>query len=265
MKSFSQAVTFLVAGILAITISITLLAPQVVAQVVDVSYGVANYISIPEDDIRDGQIVSSNEEGYYIANTAYDDGIVGVVTSNPAITFVAADDNSQTPVVSSGTALVLVTASNGEIRKGDPITTSEIRGIGMKLNKSGMIIGTALEDFNPEDPEEIKPINAKIEIKFHAKGKKPTESIFDIIRLALISSSDQPPVFFKYVTAGFVVLASILLGFYFFGRVAAKGIEAIGRNPLAGKMIEFSIVVNVIITIATIASGLIVAIIILRL
>jgi hypothetical protein len=63
-------------------------------------------------------------------------------------------------------------------------------------------------------------------------------SIFDLFQLSLMTvANEQPPVFFKYIIAGFVVIGSVMLGFYFFGQVASRGIDALGRNPLAGKMV----------------------------
>jgi F0F1-type ATP synthase membrane subunit c/vacuolar-type H+-ATPase subunit K len=70
---------------------------------------------------------------------------------------------------------------------------------------------------------------------------------------------------FKYFIAALIVFASFFFGFYIFGRVAGKGVEALGRNPLASKMIEMGIVMNVVITVVIILSGLGLALVILRL
>lgn len=50
------------------------------------------------------------------------------------------------PISTGGTVRVICNNSNGDIKKGDPITTSTIPGEGMKATQSGMIIGVALED-----------------------------------------------------------------------------------------------------------------------
>ncbi|MGI5826506.1 MAG: hypothetical protein ACOX50_03780 [Patescibacteria group bacterium] len=86
----------------------------------------------------------------------------------------------------------------------------------------------------------------------------------DILKLSSLATYEEPRTVFKYVMAALVVVLSFVLGFLSFGRVASRGIEALGRNLLAGKMIQFGIIVNVAITIAIVASGLGVALFILR-
>lgn len=231
----------------------------------EVSYSVANYVDISGRNIVDGYIISSIDSGFFVSNKPYDENVVGIVTTRPAISFVDSDTKDKYPLVTSGKAYVLVSAKNGPIKAGDPIATSDVPGVGMKATKPGIIIGTALQEYKPTNPQTIQKIELAISIRYYGQNAGET-SIFDLFKLSLVSAAnEQPPVFFKYITAGFVVIGSVMLGFYFFGQVASRGIDALGRNPLAGRMIQFGIVLNVVITVVTIASGLIIAIIILRL
>jgi hypothetical protein len=50
------------------------------------------------------------------------------------------------PFIRNGEVLVKFTSSNGHVKKGDYLTSSEIPGTAMKATKSGKIIGVALED-----------------------------------------------------------------------------------------------------------------------
>lgn len=50
------------------------------------------------------------------------------------------------PIKRSGITQVKINNSNGDIHKGDPITSSDIPGEAMKATESGMILGIALED-----------------------------------------------------------------------------------------------------------------------
>lgn len=232
----------------------------------EISYGVAQYVAIDDTDVKDGQIVTSSKQGFHISAKEYDDSIYGVVAKKPAITFIESGNNdNKQQVVTSGTAQLLVNGENGPIYKGDPITSSKVKGVGMKAKRPGVIIGTALENYNPSNPTSVDRVNIRIDVRFYSMDVA-TSSLIDVFKLSMFSAAnEQPPVFFKYFTAGFTIMGSILLGFYFFGRVAAKGIEALGRNPLASRMIQIGIIINVIITIATIVCGLIIAIVILRL
>lgn len=232
----------------------------------EISYGVAQYLTIDDTDVKNGQIVTSSKQGFHISAKEYEDRIYGVVAQKPAITFIeSANNDNKQQVVTSGNAYVLVNGQNGPIFKGDPITSSKVKGVGMKAKRPGVIIGTSLDNYSPKDAGTTQKINVQIDIRYYSMDVA-TSSIIDVFKLSMFSAAnEQPPVFFKYFTAGFTIMGSILLGFYFFGRVAAKGIEALGRNPLASRMIQIGIIINVVITIATIVCGLIIAIVILRL
>ena len=60
-----------------------------------------------------------------------------------------------------------------------------------------------------------------------------------------------------------MILISFSLGFIYFGRVAKTGIEAMGRNPMAGKMIQLSVLFNIIVTVIIVLIGLAIAYLIL--
>lgn len=230
-----------------------------------ISYSVANYVTLAEGKVDDGSIVSANKEQFSLSSKPFDENMVGVVSQRPAISFIDSDIQNKTAVVSSGNAYLLVSAKNGDIKKGDALTSSDTKGVAMKADRPGNIIGKALEDFAPSNKEQVQKIYANIDIRFWSE-EVGDRSVFDLFKLSLVTAaSEQPPIFFKYTTAAFSVLGSILLGFYFFGKVAAKGVEAIGRNPLAGKMIQLGIMFNVFLTVVTISAGLIIAIVILRL
>jgi len=53
----------------------------------------------------------------------------------------------------SGRVPVTVTLENGAITPGDPITSSDISGVGMKAKKRGPIVGKALTSLNNQSPE----------------------------------------------------------------------------------------------------------------
>lgn len=226
------------------------------------SLGIANYYQIAVGEAKDGDIISSSDKGYHKANTPYDPGVVGVVTESPAVSFNLEDLENSVPVVSNGTVVVNISTENGPIKKGDLVTTSTKDGIGMKALKSGFVIGTALEDYSDSQPGTIA---VSLNIRFNSSSKTQVgQSLSDVFNLSALAATEQPSTVFKYFLAGVVAVLSFLLGFLSFGRVAAKGVEALGRNPLGGKVIELGIFLNVLITILIVASGLVVAFLILR-
>lgn len=234
------------------------LAPSVSAQ--DVSLGIASYITIPDKDTSDGNIVSLSEDGYILSDKAYDAKVIGVVSDNPAVSlnFEELTENSYA-VLSSGNVKLSVSTINGPISEGDLLTSSEIKGIGMKADKAGYVVGTALESFDEKNPQTIGKINVSLNLHYANNTAQLKNSFLDIFQLSTIATYENPLTVFRYFIAGIVVIASIIVGFLSFGRVASQGIEALGRNPLASRTIQLGIIINTIITIAIIIAGISIA------
>lgn len=230
----------------------------------DISFGVANIMEIKDKDVKDGHIISSSSLGPIKTIIPYDPQILGVVSADAAIVLSISGENG-VPVVSNGNVFVLVNTKNGEIKKGDLLTSSTTPGIGVKATKDGYMLGTAMADYKSSDPNKEGKI--PVSLNLHYFNAKPTlaGTLTDIFKLALLPTKDSPAPIFKYIVAALVLIASLVLGFLSFGRAAAKGVEALGRNPMAGKIIHLGIIFNVVITVAIVAAGLVVAFLILRL
>lgn len=228
------------------------------------SLGIARIIEVADKDVKDGSIISSpdGEKGAKLTAIAYDPQVIGVVARDAAILIETKSEG--VPVISTGAVYVLVSAKNGAIKKGDLLTSSTIPGVAVKADKDGYVIGTALEDADP-DPNQVDKIAA--DINLHYFNSKPTfpGTLSDIFKIVLLPTRDGPTAIFKYIVAALVVIASIVLGFMSFGRTAAKGVEALGRNPAASKIIHLGIIFNVTIVVVIIAAGLLIGFLILRL
>lgn len=235
-------------------------------QAQDVGFGVANSLAITNATVNDGDIISSSNAGFALSTKPYDPYMVGVVSQNPAISvqLEGYDSAKKYPVVSNGTILVNVTSMNGDIKKGDLITSSEKPGVGMKADKTGYVLGAALEDYSSNDKNEIGKVPVALNIHYVTTQIKAQSSLLDVLRLSRLATYEEPLTVFKYFIAAIIIIISFIFGFVSFGRVAARGIDALGRNPLAAKMIQFGILINVSITIAIILSGLGLALFILR-
>ncbi|MCB1320869.1 MAG: VCBS repeat-containing protein, partial [Leptospiraceae bacterium] len=111
--------------------------------------------------VEPGDILSIAVEGRLAEKglTANRAKILGVVSEAPAILF----DGSQLeiaptafsfqagtrpPVALAGRAVTKVCNRGGPIESGDPITVSDLPGVGMKANDPGRIVGIALESFD---------------------------------------------------------------------------------------------------------------------
>lgn len=227
--------------------------------------GIANYLPISDSNVQDGDIVSFSPQGYRLSHIPYDPLIVGVVTDHPAISLETNGPKKSYPVISSGQVDVLVSDANGAIKKGDAITTSSAPGVGMRATKSGFVIGAALKDFSPATPHAQGKIPVTLDSHYLAVKGSINSSLFDILNLSTLATYEEPLQVFRYVIAAAVLLLSFVFGFFIFSRGVNKGIEALGRNPLAGRMIQLGIIFNTIITVVIVGAGIFIAYLVLRL
>lgn len=232
----------------------------------NISLGIANSVPIEDKNVKNGDIISSTEKGYFLSKVPYDPLVIGVVSTKPAVSLnLEAENKSAYPVVTTGNIEVNVTSINGDIKEGDFISSSAIPGAGMKAKQTGYVIGRALESYSSKDTKAIGSINIALNLHYSYSSEKTGASLRDIFNLSVLATYESPSAVFKYVVAGVVILLSFILGVVSFGRVANTGVEALGRNPLAGKMIQMGIVLNVLITLTIIAAGFGMAYLIIRL
>jgi len=227
--------------------------------------GVANMVSISVKDVKDGSILSTSPKGAILSKIPYDSQVIGVVSRDAGIILSSTTDKNSVPVIAQGVVYVLVSTQQGNIKKEDLITTSTIPGIGVKATNSGYVLGSALEDYASNDPKKVGKIAVNLSLHYFNSRPSLAGTLTDLIKIAILPTNDAPAPIFKYIVAALVVLGSFALGFLSFGRTAAKGVEALGRNPAASATIHLGIIFNVGIVIAIILAGLVVAFFILRL
>jgi len=232
----------------------------------EASLGVAHMYDVEDENVKDGSLLSSSGTGAVLSTTPYDGQILGVVARDAGI-IISADGvgPNAVPVISNGQVYVLVSSSEGEIKKGDVITSSTNPGVAVKANKSGYVLGNAMEDYTDPDGSKVGKIVVNLNLHYYNSRSTLAGTLSDILKLAVLPTKEAPTALFKYIVAALVVLLSFLLGFLTFGRMAAKGVEALGRNPSASTTIHLGIIFNVSIVIMIILVGLVVAFLILRL
>lgn len=118
------------------------LAPLTASAATSLSQG---YIAT--EDLSMGSVVSlqKNSADHVVpAVTSNADNILGVVINTDSSLLALTNDNeNEVQVATSGTVPVLVSDINGEIKQGDHITASPLRGIGMKASANVRIVGIA--------------------------------------------------------------------------------------------------------------------------
>jgi len=92
---------------------------------------------------------SDASDQFSLSRRAYEDRIAGVISWSPSVGLNAPSQGE--PLALTGRLEVRVSNETGPIRRGDPITSSSIAGVGMKAERACRIVGFALENSGPAD------------------------------------------------------------------------------------------------------------------
>lgn len=218
---------------------------------------------ISDDQAINGDILMYRDGKLVRASDAYTKDLFGVLSIDALLVDQTGEGQ---PVTTAGTAEVNVTSEAGPIKKGDLITSSSNNpGKGQRASNGGYVLGIALADLESSDGR--IPIEVRIEDSQINTGKAVTR-IFNTLNALVVRDLTSPESSFKfiqYLLAALVFLTSIAFAFWAFSRSIPKAIEAIGRNPLARRSIQFSLAINAILTILVALAGVVAAIAILRL
>ncbi len=111
-----------------------------------------------DDTLLAGELVSINvedETDFLVvrSNTVYDKNLIGIVSTKPAILignsvrqgdFAQQREKGKVPIALSGRVPVKISYENGDIKKGDYLTSSSAPGMAMKATHAGRVVGIAL-------------------------------------------------------------------------------------------------------------------------
>ncbi len=119
-----------------------------------------------QSNIQHGDVVTSDptlKSGVMKTTTANDSAAMGVISTKPA-QIIGGNDipggSNATLVALSGRVPVKVTSLNGNVNVGDPITSSNLPGIGMKQLQPGKIVGRVIESVNNWDSYNCTVVNS---------------------------------------------------------------------------------------------------------
>jgi hypothetical protein len=215
--------------------------------------------SVPLDEGQTGDIISLKDGVFSLSSQPYDPNIYGVIVEQAPI---ALDDINITNgklVAGEGEATIRVSAKNGPIKTGDFLTTSDIAGVAQKADISGQIVGVALADFAPSNPEELGNIEVLLEIRPNFINNDLKLNLIDILKSGYQGAILTPGNSLRYILAIAIIVISFLIGFYSFGKISGNSVEALGRNPLASRLIKSVVVFNFLLTFIILMIGLAIA------
>ena len=143
------------------------------------------FYKIPLEKLEPGDILITTESnGIKVTKSSMNAQmkILGIYSTKPGITLDDGDGkkDQKVPVALQGRVPVKVSSLNGKILSGDPITSSSLKGIGMKSLKPGSIVAKALETFAPND-NICSPANSLEEINWpEDDGTNPAKPCFKL-------------------------------------------------------------------------------------
>lgn len=244
-------------------ISLVLPGQKALAETPGAAKGTATSLQVINEDVKPGQIVVNKNGEFTLAKEPFDTEIFGVVVESSSLSLVDNVDTKSRLIMQTGEAQILVSNSNGDIKKGDYITSSSVAGIGQKVDKVGYVIGKALEDYNPTDPNTPGLVWSTVEPKTAYVNNTVKTNLLTAIRSGALSPLLNPVESLRYMLAALIVAATFIIGFSTFGRSSGKSIEAMGRNPLAQGSIRAAMIFNMILSFGVMLIGLALAYLIL--
>ncbi len=215
-------------------------------------------VSLPLDKGSSGDIVSYEGGQYILSRSPYDKNMVGIIADDSIVELQDTNLSVSRLVAAGGQLTVRVSAKNGNIRKGDPITSSEIEGTAQKATQTGQILGVSLEDFEPANSDEVSNILVYVDIRPFSASKDGIVGVLD-----MLTSGNLSGVSFRYIIAAIVTLASFAIAFISFSKTSGNSVEALGRNPLAGAHIKSVVIFNFILTFVIMIAGIALAYLVL--
>lgn len=222
----------------------------------DLTAGVAESLPIV-GEIKDGMVLCGTTAGNEPCKASFDTNMVGVVALSPAAAFSPETPQAgYAPVVHSGRAYVRVNLQGGEIKPGDFVTSSLETGVGMKANRSGYALGTALQSYSGNgDNLVLTEIKIRPVVFTYGAGS----NLIAAIKQGMEGAYSTPLSALRYATAGIVAIISLWYGLSHFGKLAKTGVEAVGRNPLATRAIQTSMILNVAMSLLVAGVGILIA------
>lgn len=248
--------------------SIVLMSQMLTRYVNDVraqvtSSSIATSSPIDDQDALDGDIICTYKDGNRRCENEYDTSMYGVITDSPAAAIEDTELENARLIITSGITTVRISTRNGNIDEGDFVTSSSLPGVGMKADSSGYVIGKALEGFESDNTEQIGRIQLLVNVHPSGGLSGSRGNLLRFIREGATVPVFSPVESLRYLLAIIIVIISFTLGMVYFGRASRAGIEAVGRNPLAKRVIQLTVVMNIVLTIVIVLVGLAIAYLIL--
>lgn len=222
--------------------------------------------------IEPGALVSlDDQEGktVVIADQANSDRLVGVLVDKNSSTMAINTSENSVQVATSGRVIALVSALNGDIKKGDILSLSPVAGVAAKATAGTRIVGVAQQDFSKSsDGATMQQIKDKYgKMQDIAFGSLPI--IVSVgSKVGVVETAQRSGIFgwfealagksvstLRLVICAFVSVITLIVLFIIIFSSVQSTIYGVSRNPFAKASIfeAFAKVVVMSLVVATLA------------
>ncbi len=245
-RSWRQTGT-IVQACIALCASLALvLAPLFVHRVAALTTITQGYTS--SEPVPLGSVVSLEKDSadrVVPAHSSNVDNLLGVVVNDEnSLLSVSNGRSGEVQVATSGTVQVLISDINGAVERGDMITASPIRGVGMKANGNVRVIGIAQGKITGDNKQTYKDKDGKdqpvtlgqapvlVNVAYYFKEPEKTIVPFALQNVAnSLAGKAVSTVPILVSSAIFVVTLIIVVSIIY--SMIRNGIISVGRNPLS--------------------------------
>ncbi len=205
------------------------------------------YLSI--DKLSLGSIVSLQEQSsdhVVASNNSNVDNLLGVVISNTnSLLSISNGQDDQFQIATNGSVTVLVSDINGSIEKGDQITASPVKGLGMKATSNSKVIGIAQnaprnsktnQTYTDENGVEqhltIGEADVLVSVAYYYKTPEQTIIPAAIQKIANALAGKKVDVLPILISAAIFIITLIIVTSIIYSMIRSS-IISVGRNPMA--------------------------------
>jgi hypothetical protein len=203
-----------------------------------------------DESLASGTLVSllKSGDGTIVVPSELDrNNIAGVVVDKEDATVALSNDENQIQVATTGVANLYVTDLYGEIRAGDPIGISPIRGVGAKAITNGKIVGVAQTDFDASQAERtvlvqkadgeseearVGSVFVAVQIGYYAVSAEEGQRATGLQQLGSSLAGKEVSAIKVFISL-IIALTGMIAAVVILYSGIKSSFTAVGRNPLA--------------------------------
>lgn len=212
-----------------------------------------------------GAVVAIGNNGEVVRASSGAKNYLGVVTGQV---------DSQVEVASSGIVSLLVTDEHGSIKKGDKVGISDLAGIAAKWQPGRVLVGITKGSFEnwkeiesrtaAGETRTVRVASIEVQLMNDASGSTQPNPYIATVQAVAEGITGRSVDVWRALTAMFIGLGGLILSFGLLFISSRESFFAIGRNPIASRMIVRSLWKMVAISVAVMCTSLAVAYMIVR-